>query len=210
MKPKEKDISPRVQLFPDGKYHWRYDVNLFTNPSILIDVFKVLGITVGIVVVLNLLIGSCAGTLSFREMMTFSGELLLIVGGIMLVLGILGYLLYACIMGGKYTILFTLDEKEVVHEQSTKATKKARKIGLLTALAGAAAHRPTAMGSGMMAASRTTMTTTLTDVRRLIPCRRQHLIKVNERLSKNRVFVCNEDFDFVYQFLAEHCPNAKK
>lgn len=209
MKIKEDDISQRVTLFPDGKYRWRYDVNLFTNFSILIDVYKALGITIGITGFIVFLIAACADGLSVDGVIG-SLKVMLIVGGIFLVLGVLGYLLYACIMGGKYDVLFTMDEREVVHEQGAKATKNARKIGFLTALAGAAAHRPAVVGSGMMSASRTKMTTMLSDVRNIIPCRRQHLIKVNERFSKNRVYVSDDDFELVYQFLCEHCQNAKK
>lgn len=209
MKPKEKDISQRVKLFADGKYHWRFEVNMYTNYSILIDVYKAMGVTVVITGFIVFLIVACAGGLSVDGLLG-SLQTMLVVGGIFLVLCPLGYLLYALFMGGKYEMLFTMDEREVVHQQSAKATKKAQKIGMLTSLAGAAARRPGVVGAGMMSASRTTMTTTLTDVRRLIPCRRQHLIKVNERLSKNRVYVSDEDFDFVYQYLCEHCPNAKR
>ena len=39
----------RVKLYPDGKYRWVYEVPMLKNPTILIDVFKVLGISFGIV-----------------------------------------------------------------------------------------------------------------------------------------------------------------
>ncbi|MBQ9356396.1 MAG: hypothetical protein IJT98_03810 [Prevotella sp.] len=208
MKPREKDISQRVTLFADGKYHWRYDVNMYTNYSILIDVYKAMGISAGITGLIVFLIVACAGGLSVDGLLG-SLQTMLIVAGIFAVLCPLGYLLYALIMGGKYEVLFTMDEQQVVHEQSAMGARKAKKIGTLTSLAGAAAGRPGVAGAGMMSASRTKMVTTLTDVRRLIPCRGQHLIKVNERLSKNRVYVCDEDFDFVYRFLCEHCPNAE-
>lgn len=208
MKPREKDISQRVTLFADGKYHWRYDVNMYTNYSILIDVYKAMGISAGITGLIVFLIVACAGGLSVDGLLG-SLQTMLIVAGIFAVLCPLGYLLYALMMGGKYEVLFTMDEQQVVHEQSAMGARKAKKIGTLTSLAGAAAGRPGVAGAGMMSASRTKMVTTLTDVRRLIPCRGQHLIKVNERLSKNRVYVCDEDFDFVYRFLCEHCPNAE-
>ena len=87
---------------------------------------------------------------------------------------------------------------------------KARTIGKLTAMAGAASGKPGMVGMGILAATRTSMTTTLSGVRRVIPCRRMNLIKVNQLLSRNRVYCADEDFDFVYQFLCDHCPNAKK
>ena len=62
----------------------------------------------------------------------------------------------------------------------------------------------------MLAKSRTSLSTDFDDVRRLIPRRRMNLIKVNERLFKNRVYVEDADFDFVYNYLCEHCKYARK
>ena len=39
----------RVTFYPDGKYRWVYEVPMLKNPSILIDVYKVLGISFAIV-----------------------------------------------------------------------------------------------------------------------------------------------------------------
>ena len=46
---KEESINNRVKLYPDGKYRWIYEVPMLKNPSIIIDVFKVVGISLGIV-----------------------------------------------------------------------------------------------------------------------------------------------------------------
>ncbi|MBR4698642.1 MAG: hypothetical protein IKP16_01680, partial [Prevotella sp.] len=70
--------------------------------------------------------------------------------------------------------------------------------------------KPGVMGAGVLAASRSTSTSVLANVARLVPRRSLHLIKVNQLLNKNRVFVPDEDFDFVYNFLCQHCPKAKK
>ena len=45
-----KDVGERVTLYPDGKYRWVCEVNMLKNPSILFDVWKVLGISIGILV----------------------------------------------------------------------------------------------------------------------------------------------------------------
>ncbi|MCR5018366.1 MAG: hypothetical protein K6A64_06175 [Bacteroidales bacterium] len=55
-----------------------------------------------------------------------------------------------------------------------------------------------------IAASRTKSTTELAMVRRHF-----NLIKVNQLLSHNQVYVPAEDFDLVLNFLREHCPIAK-
>jgi len=65
------------------------------------------------------------------------------------------------------------------------------------------------VGTGILAQSRMSMISTLADVERLIPCRRMNLIKVNQRFAKNRIYVNDEDFDFVYNFLLTNCKNLK-
>ena len=205
----KEDIGNRVMLCKDGKYRWIHEVNMFKNPSILFDVWKVLGITMLIVIVIVGFILVISGDLDVDGMLGM-GKAMLITAAIMAVLSIIGYLVYALIAGGKYIVLFTLDEKEVVHQQMPRSAKKGLIIGDLAILAGLATGRMGTIGTGMLAKSRTSMTTTLSDVKRLTPCPRMNMIKVNETLSKNRVYVCKEDFFLVYNFLCEHCMNAKK
>ena len=205
----KEDIGNRVMLCKDGKYRWIHEVNMFKNPSILFDVWKVLGITMLIVIVIVGFILVISGDLDVDGMLGM-GKAMLITAAIMAVLSIIGYLVYALIAGGKYIVLFTLDEKEVVHQQMPRSAKKGQIIGDLAILAGLATGRMGTIGTGMLAKSRTSMTTTLSDVKRLMPCPRMNMIKVNETLSKNRVYVCKEDFFLVYNFLCEHCMNAKK
>lgn len=205
----KEDIGNRVMLCKDGKYRWIHEVNMFKNPSILFDVWKVLGTTMLIVIVIVGFILVISGDLDVDGMLGM-GKAMLITAAIMAVLSIIGYLVYALIAGGKYIVLFTLDEKEVVHQQMPRSAKKGQIIGDLAILAGLATGRMGTIGTGMLAKSRTSMTTTLSDVKRLTPCPRMNMIKVNETLSKNRVYVCKEDFFLVYNFLCEHCMNAKK
>ena len=129
--------------------------------------------------------------------------------GVFLIIGYIAYVIVAWCYGWKYVVLFTLDEKEVKHEQMPRQVKKAMLLGALTAMVGGAAGKPGVAGSGLLAASRTSTTSVLANVARLKPCRRHNLIKVNQLLNKNRVFVPDEDFDFVYDFLCQHCPRAK-
>ena len=95
-RPKAKKTTPdydnRVRLCPDGKYRWIYEVPLLRNPSILFDVWKVLGISGVICLVIIVLIELLTG--NFRLSM-FSGLLTGVLGMavLFLVLSILGYLL---------------------------------------------------------------------------------------------------------------------
>lgn len=199
----------RVTLYPDGKYRWVYEVPMLKNPSILFDVYKVLGISFGIVWLLNVVLIGCENGYDLESLWGItSGFLILML--VFLVIGYIAYVIVAWYYGWKYVVLFTMDEKEVVHQQMPRQVKKAKVLGALTTLVGAAAGKPGMMGTGVLAASRSTSTSELANVARLKPCRRLHLIKVNQLLNKNRVFVPDEDFDFVYDFLCQHCPKAKK
>ncbi|MBR2244030.1 MAG: hypothetical protein IJ888_04785 [Prevotella sp.] len=204
----KNDVNEHVRLYPDGKYRWVYEVNMLTNYSILFDVWKVLGISMGILVLLFVVIAVFDGDWDV-DMLIGMASTLGIVALVMLVLGLIGYFVYAAISGWKYAVLFIMDEKEVVHQQMPNTVKKGQLIGALTILAGLASGRPGAVGIGVLAQSRLSMTSTLAHVERLISCRKMNLIKVNERFEKNRVYVNTEDFDFVYDFLLTHCTHLK-
>ena len=204
-----EQADSRVTLYPDGKYRWVYEVPMLKNPSILIDVYKVLGISFGIVWLFNVLIIGCDDGLSLENLWGITSGFLILMG-VFLVIGYVAYVIVAWTYGWKYVVLFTLDEREVKHEQMPRQVKKAQVLGALTALVGVATGKPGVVGSGLLAASRTSTTSVLANVARLVPCRRHNLIKVNQLLNKNRVYVPDEDFDFVYDFLCQHCTKAKK
>lgn len=208
MKAKEPIADSRVRLYPDGKYRWVYEVPMLKNPSILIDVYKVLGISFGLVWLLNVIFISCEDGLSLSNLWGLSYGFLILMG-VFLVIGYVAYVIVAWTYGWKYVVLFTLDEKEVKHEQMPRQVKKAQVLGALTSMVGIAAGKPGVVGTGLLAASRTSSTSVLANVARVIPCRRMNLIKVNQLLNKNRIFVPEEDFDFVYDFLCQHCTKAK-
>ncbi len=204
----KNDVNEHVRLYPDGKYRWVYEVNMLTNYSILFDVWKVLGISMGILVLLFVVIAVFDGDWDV-DMLIGMASTLGIVALVMLVLGLIGYFVYAAISGWKYAVLFIMDEKEVVHQQMPNTVKKGQLIGALTILAGLASGRPGVVGTGVLAQSRLSMSSTLAHVERLISCRKMNLIKVNERFEKNRVYVNTEDFDFVYDYLLTHCTHLK-
>lgn len=205
---KKEIADSRVTLYPDGKYRWVYEVPMLKNPSILFDVYKVLGISFGLVWLFGVLLICCEDGFSLESLWgTTSGFLVLML--VFLVIGYIAYVIVAWYYGWKYVVLFTLDEKEVVHQQMPYQVKKAKVLSALTVLVGVAAGKPGVMGTGILSASRSKSTSVLADVACIKPCRRLNLIKVNQLLNKNRVFVPDEDFDFVYDFLCRHCPKAK-
>ena len=196
-----------VRLCNDGKYRWAYEMHLLKNPTIFLTTLKVMFISVGIVGLFMLVVTAIRGDLNL-EWFQFWLKLMGIMAGIFVGLTIISILIMAAILGN-YVVLFEMDEKEVVHIQMPRQVKKAEVVGLITALVDVMAKNPTTIGAGMLAASKSKSTSEFANVRHVKARRRLNLIKVNQLLNKNQVYVADEDFDFVYNFIKAHCPNAR-
>ena len=207
MAPDKSYRGKEVQLCADGKYRWVYEMNMVTNPTIFLTVFKIFFYIVlaGWIVFglfLYIIHGDWAGFLGM-------GKSMLVVLAVMAVLTLLGVLVLAAMYGGKYVVLFEMDEEQVKHIQLPRQVKKAQAVSMLTTLVGIASKNPTAAGAGLLASARSTSISEFKHVRRVKACRALHLIKVNQLLNKNQVYVPGEDFDFVYDFIKSRCPNVK-
>ena len=182
-------------------------MSLFKNPTVIILVWKIFFFIMLGIFAFTMLMDVFSGDMSgerFLETLKMLGYF--IIG--MTVLCALGYLLYAAIMGGKYIVMFEMDDEGVNHKQLPKQAKKAEIIGRLTALAGIASHNPTTVGVGLISA-RSEMYTRFGNVRKIKAYPNRDLIKLNERLMHNQVYAAKEDFDFVYGYIKDHVDIKK-
>lgn len=192
----------------DGVYRWVYELKLLKNPTILFLLWKIFGFILLGVFVLTMLFDMGNPDYWWDGFLT-NLKVFAIIGAGMLALTLLGYLLYAAIMGGKYCVIFEMDENGVRHTQLPYQAKKAELIGNLTTIAGALAGNPTTVGIGLTSSARTSMYSDFSKVRRVKSSRMFNTIKVNELLEKNQVYAEKEDYDFVLGFICRHCKNAK-
>lgn len=201
-------VGETILLCADGKYRWIYELHLLKNPTIFLLVWKILFfVLLGIFAVF--VFPSDLGRLETRPEQLWVDLRALgyfILG--MTVVALLGYLLYAAVMKWKYVVLFEMDETGVLHKQVAWQAKRAQTLSELTALAGLASGRLTTVGVGMNAA-RTEMYSEFSRVRRVKAFPRRELIKVNQRLGHNQVYVKKADFAFVRDYILAHCPEAR-
>ena len=54
------------------------------------------------------------------------------------------------------------------------------------------------------------MSSDFSNVKKVKAIRWMNTIMVNEPFGKNRVYVNDEDFDYVYDFIIKRCPKAGK
>ncbi|ETA82476.1 hypothetical protein [Youngiibacter fragilis] len=182
---------------------WMYEFSFWRNPAVLITTAKVLLISLLVPALFMFFITLGDG---FGEAIGITG---MILGyGIVLLAGLLAiaYPLVGFINGGKYFVLFKMDDKGVNHMQLDRQFKKAQALGFLTALIGLSGGNLSAGGAGIMAATKQSLYTSFRKVKSVKAVRSRNTIYVNESMTRNQIYVENEDFDFVLDHILKRCP----
>lgn len=193
-----------VQLFSDGKYRWTYDLNLLKNLSVFIDLIKVFGFILAGMWLIVVLVGIMKRGFEWDVFM-MDIKMFFWIFVFMFFLCLISYLIVVRINRGYYHLMFIMDEEGITHRRMANTAKKGQRI------AAAAVIMDTDNAAAALAAIQYEWTARYPKVRRVKTVRRHHLIKVNEILTRNRIYVDNpEDYEFVLGYITERCPNAKK
>lgn len=202
--PARQKPSPSIELCEDGRYRWVYEMNMYRNPTIPITISLVIALSVGITFLLVLMIGIF--TNSFYGLDSFLGMVGAFVGilALLLVIGVIAYYVVAAMNGGRYIVLFEMDEEGFVHTQAPKQTTKAEALLWLGALVSGAP------AGALLAASHTSTSTVFAQVSDVKVRRNRNVIYVNQKLSRNQIYAENADFDFVQDFVLSHVPSTAK
>jgi hypothetical protein len=195
--------NDRVTMCQDGKFRWVYEMSLFRNPTILYTVVAVFLIVAAIMWLLMFFIGLGDGISEAAESATMIAGVCLV---IMIPLCLIGYTVYALSMKGKYCVVFEMDEDGVLHAQQEQQAKKAGLLADIGVLAGILAGNPTLAGSSLLAKTNNSMYTEFSGVKLIKPARGRNTIYVDN----NQVYVPDEDFDMVLDFIRARCPDARK
>ena len=167
--------SKNIMMCPDGKYRWVYELDMYKSSVIIKEVWRAMLIA-GVIVLAFLFVINIMDN-DLMETLQFVVQTATILLGIFLVLSIIGYLIFAFMIGGKYCVVFEMDEEGINHKQHQKHVKKAELIGAITALAGMAGGNLSTVGTGVLAAARTSMLTYFDDVKELEILPKEHLIR---------------------------------
>jgi len=206
--PDVRMVTPSIGLGPDGKYRWIYEMSLFRNPSVFLTVWKIFFfICIGIFVfmmVIQAINGDLDGEAALNMLKVIG-----IVFGVMTVLVIISFLIYAAIMGGKYIVMFEMDENGIRHKQHPKQAKKAMGIAVTGVIVGMLAKSTSAM-AGCLAAANSEMYTSFEKTKKVRFYPKRDTIKLRHTLMHNQVYAMPEDFDFVKNYILERVPDNAK
>ena len=112
-------------------------------------------------------------------------------------------------MGGKYIVLFEMDENGINHAQVPSQAKKAGGISAAAFTVGLLTGNHTAFIGGM-AASNTQMYTGFSQTRKVRFYPRRDLIKIRQLLFRNQIYAKKEDFAFVQSYILARVPDKSK
>lgn len=203
-----QQVTPNITLGGDGKYRWIYEMSLFRNPTIFLLVWKIfLIITLGIFL-FAMLMDAINGYMDLERLLLDLKIIAYVFIGVTALVAI-SCLIYAAIMGGKYIVLFTMDEHGINHAQIPTQAKKARNIAAAAFLIGAASGSFGGMAGGLAAAN-TEMYTSFAKTRKVRFYPRRETIKIRQTLSHNQIYAKPEDFDFVQSYILARVPDKAK
>ena len=172
---------------------------------LLVEVWKVIAMAAAVVCIFMLLVGIFSG--DGISAAVGAVQTCILVLGILFVLSVPSYYIVTKANNGKYTVLFEMDNEGIDHTQIK--TDKAKALELLALFVGGIAKSRGATASAALSASGGSLYSRFSKVKKVKAFPKKNLIRVNGTLIHNQVYVRDEDFDFVYQFIVDHCPNAK-
>lgn len=196
----------RVQQCEDGKYRWIYKMSTLKNPTMMIRMGKILGVTLLMIYILAQLV-SLTGEGENPFLQTV--EMLMPAFAIILAAYVVSYLLWVLLCGGTYVCAFEMDDAGILHAQAKNKTEGQKLIEQMTVILGAASPVIGALGSGLTAAVNSSWKSNFFAVTSLRARRRYNAIYLNEPGCKNIIYVDDRDFDFVWSYIKARCDKAK-
>lgn len=187
-------------LQPDGNgaYHWEYRTTAFSNPSTLIYLLWFVFAFGVFMALVQLMLwagdgcgGDILGTLIFVGKCTAG----LLVGSVIL------WVILMLLKGPVLNLRYTMNEKEISYLSDPVRNRK-QKIGY-------AAFSDQLTYDGRVPTKWERPVSAFWRVKKIRTVRKKNLIWVNVFMQKSTIFVPQEHYDFVCEYITSRCPNAK-
>ena len=189
----------------DGVYHWICELPMMNSFFLLFEVWRVLFLSAGIIIVIMAVINLLSGQ-GLDGIIGAIGIGLLVLA-ILMVLSLPAYWIVTKANNGKYTVLFEMNEEGIDHTQIK--TEKAQALEMLTMLVGSKTGNRTVTGSGLLSAAGTSLYSRFSAVRKITADSSKYLIQLKSRLIRNQVYTDPAHYDFVLDYITSHCPQSE-
>ena len=198
-----QDAPADQEARKSGELTWDYAFPLLTNPFVMLDMCKVLGISFFAVCTIILTIGAFQGGSNFMDMVHMIPVMALCVGIIAVILLFVMLVIY----GNRFPARFTVNEKGATIE----VTPTQKKVNTAVIIIGLLARRPGVAGSGFLAKSQECQFFGWVDVFRveLFPRRRVVVLR-NSWRTVARLYCTADNYDFAARMATEGVQRTKR
>ena len=128
---------------------------------------------------------------------------------VILIIAHFAYRFVCKIYGGTYKWEYEMDDEQFSYWQPADQAEITKKIGEATAIAGAISGSPGTAAVGLNTAYTDGYTFKFASIRKIRAYRKSNLIVCRAIFMHHMIYVGDEDFDWVLNYLKEHCVKAK-
>lgn len=195
-------MKNRVTKYADGKYRWIYDLDMKKNKSILNTTIIVVLIAYCVPLILLMGIFAFEGNLitAAREVL----PIYLMVGLVLIVITYFSYMIVGHYYKWTMSFMYEMDEDGVYFKRFGDDKEKSETIGKLSAMVGMMTGNYGLVGGGINLATGGAAYSKFSKVRSIKAIPEQDLIEVNSLFLHNSVYVYQEDYDFVKEYIEEY------
>lgn len=200
-----QNLPKGITLDESGNYRWTYKLDMIKVPVLRNMIMKIIffsclgvGAFIGLI---NLIQGEDL------DVILTGGGILAIVGLVILAITFVVYYIVISIHGRYYTVDLLMNERGVEHIQSPEEDAQSDKMKKLVFALELLNPDPATIGLAM--AGKEHMTSEYKDVKKVVAAHRYGLIKVHNTLQQNHIYAYPEQYEFVWNYITQHCPNAK-
>jgi len=182
----------------DGVYTWTFEYSLWKNPTILITIYKVL-VASCLFVGLLLFVITLNDGLSEALKVAFNVFMLTLKATTGLLL--IAYPLYCLLNGGKYNVVFIMDDNMIIHRQLKTQYDQNQARSLAMAMVGLLASEPTLAGASILSATKIQQISEYDKISKLVFDLKKQVIFINDNNGFNQIYAKEKDFEFVKTYI---------
>ncbi len=193
-----------VFLEEDGTYNWIYCMKMLQNLSMFRFVMKIIAIIYAVIVVSLLVLTKGSG-----DILWLLGILGLVFAAVIVIV-LFSFWLVDKIFKGSYLLIYEMNDTGLTFSQTTDQAQITRAIAAASAAVSAAGGNVGGVISGAGLSMRPdSYHAEFSKVRSVKGKRSESLIWVNSFLQYLMVYVPDEAYDFVWNYITGRCVNAK-
>lgn len=204
----DNSVNQDFRLCDDGVYRWVYVYDLWKNYTVILEIEKIFILTAMVIMIIQGLLGIREKGIVKRLISAAqeAGVILAVMTGLLLI----SYPIYCLLSKGKYCVLFEMDDRSIMHTRMEKKVEREDLVEWLWAANEILDSRLLSTGLSIATASEASMETVFADVRKVTVSRKGKTITLRCRITRNQVYVPDDKFEFIRDFILERCPEDSK